>query len=1129
VQITGVRIAGFKSFVDPVEAPIEPGLTGVVGPNGCGKSNILEAVRWGMGAASARALRADDMDSVIFAGSAARPARESAEVSLSLLTAAGERLEIARRIRREMGSSYRINGREARAKDVQILFADASTGANSPALVRQGQVGELIAARPENRRRVLEEAAGVAGLQARRHEADLKLAGALANLGRLDELTAEIEAQGASLRRQAHLAAKHKVLALELRKLEALWHVRRIEAAQAAAAALVAAAEAAVRAEAGAASMETAAARSAEEANAALAPAKEEDQIAEAVARRAETALAISARDLEAAVQAIAAQTAAFTRLREELTRERAWITEAHAAQASLAAEKDRITEDSADQASDPAALNREAENAAAAAADAETARQAAADALARASARLEGAQTALANAKARVAALSTNLAQAESAFATAQKDAPVLGPLEAAQHAARSALPEAEAEAASAHAERLNAQAAAETAHDAARRASAALAAARADIAALEIALARTPNPAPDHLSAKPGYEFALAAALGADGVGDWAALPTRGPPSWPAGVEPLNYAVQAPPALALLIAFTGVLAPDGPSAPSAEMLADLPDGAQLVSKAGGLWRFDGLQRPPGQARDVAVRLERRNHLAALTASLAPLTTAHAAAASAAATAMDAARKANANANTAAAALRVAQTQAAKASAALDAARAKAAETLAKLTRLEAQCGALKGQSIEAAAAALDAEARLQACSPPDPTPLAACTQEALAARTVAENARNAAVLAERAAAARAARVAAIASDAARWASRAHASENRISALELEIANAERAADALQAKPPALEAQRAQEHIAHADAMDRARAAGDQLALAERAAREANTVLRTAEQTASLAREARASAIAQADSARVRIADAIGNAHDALGLDLDGLLAAAGALADTPLRTGPIQDVERRMERLRAERDGAGSVNLRAEEELTEIEDRLAGLARERADVAGAVAKLKAGVARINAEARARLGEAFTKVNAHFATLFATLFEGGEARLALTDSDDPLACGLEIFASPPGKRLTALSLMSGGEQALTATALVFAVFLANPAPLCVLDEVDAPLDDANVERFCRMLEAMKDMTSTRFLVITHNPITMARMDRLLGITMPQAGASQIVSVDLAAAKALAA
>ena len=213
----------------------------------------------------------------------------------------------------------------------------------------------------------------------------------------------------------------------------------------------------------------------------------------------------------------------------------------------------------------------------------------------------------------------------------------------------------------------------------------------------------------------------------------------------------------------------------------------------------------------------------------------------------------------------------------------------------------------------------------------------------------------------------------------------------------------------------------------------------------------------------------------------------------------------------------------------LEREREALGAVNLRAEEEASEHSERLQSMKLERSDLTGAIGKLRDGIDELNAEGRERLLGAFDTINGHFQTLFTALFGGGQAELKLVESDDPLEAGLEIFACPPGKRLSTMSLMSGGEQALTATALIFAVFLANPAPVCVLDEVDAPLDDANVDRFCRLLQEMRGRTDTRFIVITHNPVTMSRMDRLYGVTMPERGVSQLVSVDLTQATELAA
>jgi len=229
------------------------------------------------------------------------------------------------------------------------------------------------------------------------------------------------------------------------------------------------------------------------------------------------------------------------------------------------------------------------------------------------------------------------------------------------------------------------------------------------------------------------------------------------------------------------------------------------------------------------------------------------------------------------------------------------------------------------------------------------------------------------------------------------------------------------------------------------------------------------------------------------------------------------------------PPATPPVAELESRLQRLVREREAMGPVNLRAEQEAAELDTQRTTLTGERDDLVAAIARLRQGIAELNREGRARLLASFEKVDVQFRRLFVRLFGGGRAHLALTESDDPLQAGLEIFASPPGKRLQALSLLSGGEQAMTALALLFAVFLVNPAPICVLDEVDAPLDDANVDRFCSMLDELTTnaRAGTRFLVVTHHRMTMARMDRLYGVTMAERGVSKLVSVDLREAEAL--
>src|SRR5260221_226708 len=289
----------------------------------------------------------------------------------------------------------------------------------------------------------------------------------------------------------------------------------------------------------------------------------------------------------------------------------------------------------------------------------------------------------------------------------------------------------------------------------------------------------------------------------------------------------------------------------------------------------------------------------------------------------------------------------------------------------------------------------------------------------------------------------------------------------------------------------------------------------------------EADRNARAADARAADTREARAGLAARLEAGRERLAEFAAALTDATRLSPEDL---GGKLAEEAVAIpGEAGGMETHLAALERDRDSIGPVNLRAEEEASDLGARLQTLRSERADLNGALTRLRQGIAELNAEGRERLLAAFDVIDGHFRPLFTTLFEGGQAELRLVENDDPLEACLVIFACPPGKRLSVMSLMSRGEQALTATALIFAVFLANPAPICVLDEVDAPLDDANVERFCNLLNEMRARAPTRFVAITHNPLTMSRMDRLYGVTMPERGISQLVSVDLRQAEALAA
>jgi chromosome segregation protein len=342
----------------------------------------------------------------------------------------------------------------------------------------------------------------------------------------------------------------------------------------------------------------------------------------------------------------------------------------------------------------------------------------------------------------------------------------------------------------------------------------------------------------------------------------------------------------------------------------------------------------------------------------------------------------------------------------------------------------------------------------------------------------------------------------------------------DRVTAVETEQAQLDAAPDDFVIRRRAVMHEIDQAEAARKDAADKR-------ALAETTLADADKLARATLADLSTAREARARSEAMVEAGRARVGEVERAVQETLEVSPAELPELAGLTPGQDLP--PLKATEEKLQNLKRERERLGAVNLRADEELLEAEQRRTDLTAEREDLDAAIRKLRRGIQSLNAEGRERLLASFDIVNGHFKRLFATLFGGGEAELQLIESDDPLEAGLEILAKPPGKKPTVLTLLSGGEQALTATALIFAVFLTNPSPICVLDEIDAPLDDHNVVRLCTLLDDMVQTTDTRFIIITHNPITMARMDRLFGVTMAERGISQLVSVDLQAAERLVA
>jgi chromosome segregation protein len=1143
-----LRLLGFKSFCEATDFLIEPGLTGVVGPNGCGKSNLVEALRWVMGENSYKNMRGSGMDDVIFSGGGSRAARNLAEVGLVLdnserLAPAAfndsDTLEVTRRIEREAGSVYRINGREVRARDVQLLFADAATGARSPALVRQGQIGEIISAKPQARRRILEDAAGVAGLHTRRHEAELRLNAASENLTRLEDVLKQVESQSDGLKRQARQASRYRQVAAEIRKHEALGAL----VAHHMAAEQLAQAERKLDADSSIVNERTLA--QAESAKLQAIAAHElpglRDREAEAGAALHRLVVARDALDGEEkrAKDRIAELTRHIEQFGRDLERERALIADAAEVTQRLDDEHSELAgADLMDEGRESEAQARVA-TIEAALAETESELSDAQQQLAGVSAQKQALESALREESQRVSRFEAELTRVETEFALiaaqgggAEEAARLSEAFDTASEAAEAADDEAQRAEAAQQLAREAEHAARTPLEQAERRAQRLETEVRTLEKLLQSGAGGLWAPVVESISVAKGYETALGAALGDDldasaetsAPAHWALTPAEGDPALPQGVRSLAELVEAPPALARRLRQIGVVL----RAEGAQLRGLLKPGQRLVSKEGDLWRWDGFTQAAEAPTAAARRLVEKNRLEELRLEAIEARAQADAAQEQAEEAREAARVA-AQAETAA---RDAQR---RARAQLDEARerhavaerrqAQIGQRLSALEEAKAQVLANRDEAADKRAGLMGALDALD-----EPASLAGAL-ESLRARAAVERAQAGEARAALAGlrhevGARIARKTAIDREIASWAERRDRAQDRIGEIEERLLGAQDEQERLAEAPETFLQQRRALLSAVEDAEAARRAASDARASAETRLAESDRAARAALDAMSAAREEKARSEAQLEAARQRAADVVRAIEIELETTPGELPALAGVAPGDALPT--VAEVERKLESLRADRERLGAVNLRAEDELNEVEAQREKMVAEREDLSEAIKKLRAAIASLNKEGRERLLAAFDKVNAHFKELFTLLFDGGSAELQLVESDDPLEAGLDILARPPGKKPAAMSLLSGGEQALTAMSLIFAVFLTNPSPICVLDEVDAPLDDSNVERFCNLLEEMAKKTDTRFVTITHNPITMARMDRLFGVTQAERGISQLVSVDLEQAEKFA-
>ena len=864
IKFKKLKVKGFKSFVEPTEIIIENGLTGIVGPNGCGKSNLVEAFRFVMGELSPKQMRGSELDDVIFNGTTDRPAWDIAEVTIDLDNSArnapslfnqSDEIEVTRRIWRGEGSEYRVNGKEVRLKDVQLLFADASTGARSTSMVSQGRVGAIIAAKPEQRRSLLEEAAGITGLHSRRHEAELRLNSTENNLERVKDVLKTQDEQLEVLKKQSKQAERYKNIQKDITRARATvfyqkWQVEKNKL---------------------------------DETN------QRYDSHNTLVANQTQTVVSINVE---------------YEKVQQSLPNMRL-------EEGKIASELQRNTIN---------LDNQEKE--------------------------IDRANIAVEEIQIRIEQIKNDNSREQFLFDDAQENlSRVKDEKSLLEKQQGDLFLEEESENTSS-------------------------------------SISKNNNPIIDYLDFEDGYEKALAAVFSDELMASineeqssyWRTLDTINVPSFPENIKTFSNLIKAPNNIKKRLGYIGLI---DNKENILELQNNLSDGQILVSNLGEIWRWDGYISKGKQSSSTKAVLEQ-----------------------------------------------------------------------------------LKNRRLKQ----LSAEEQKW--------------------KEIMNTAQK----------------------------RIDELKERESSLLVELKTMESMPDNISSEKSRLQ----DLIIKNKESYD---AIATRLRTTEQETNEVNKKLKLEEVKLNELREEKIRIEGVLETIKETIHQLTDQVRERLSIGMNQLYDIAKINPNKTLSS--VEDLEKKLERLIGEQERLGGVNLLAEKEATELEERVNSIKKDQSDLLAAISKLRQAIDTLKTEGRQRLLASYGVVNENFQKLFVQLFGGGKAYLKFTDESDPLQAGLEIFASPPGKKLQNLNLMSGGEQALTALSLLFAVFMSNPAPICVLDEVDAPLDDTNVDRFCSLVEEIAQTSMTKFLVITHHRMTMSRVNRLFGVTMPEKGVSQLVSVDL--------
>ena len=1133
MKFQSVRISGFKSFLEPTEIQMNMGLTGVVGPNGCGKSNIVEAIKWIMGENSARQMRGDGMDDVIFSGTNERPSRNFAEVSIKLDNSEKkapaifnhyDEIEITRKIEREKGSVYRVNGKQVRARDIQLIFADNGTGARSSGIVGQGRIAQIIDSNPEDRRVILEEAANIKGLHSRRHEAELKLKGASDNLDRLSDIEQTYKEQLIELEKQGRKAARYRSVGERIRKAEATLFFNLMNNAKKEANDLD------IQLKNANENVSQGQIKVAEHIKSQLHLANKIPDLKKDEAEKAATLQTLNITKIKLDEEKSSAQNALqniinqINLINNDIARESEIKEDAKKSLSTLLTEEKNLKEDSENfstkitKATDLVKKLRSISDAAD-------------DKLSTITSEIYSIKSDKSDLEKRINNLKQKIEVTQNQLANFNiEDDKNRFKLDKEKIINLKKLIQENNQLNDGYKVELE------------------------KLEKLETRLIEEKNTAVFEFN-KVNLEFdSLSTLLGRDTLnsntlektigninnleeaigsvlGETLLAPilsddqstenttywrddfkTISPASLPESVIPIVTKITKSSILDTALKGVGIV---NNKEIAFKLQKKLTFGQALTTPSGGLWRWDGFVQPQGVQNSYSERLQQIARLRLLQNKLPSL-------------------EENQS---------LSEKRLDECFNNIKKYKDDLSNLQVKLSSLISESNQLELQNTKVESKLLSSEALIKELKNTERMSLEELSElekefnnslnlpsllaEELKVRNNADQSRNEltdAMAAEQQIKSeesfQSRNLIQLGHQKENWKVREEEAKTRLISLEERLKTSQDEKNRLSTLPESFEKKEVELNIKIEEAISNRNIAADQLVKNETSLNYADKQVREAEKVVSTLREEMIKIEALLNLSKAKIQNIEERVFEKLKMKSTELNKFINTKEeDQPIKS--IEILEKTLQRLLNERETLGAVNLRAEDEMNEMLNKIEVMSKERVDLEEAIAKLRSGIFELNKEGRQRLKESFEEVNENFKQLFQKLFGGGNAELRLVGNEDPLQAGLEVLASPPGKKMQLLSLLSGGEQALTAISLIFSVFLCNPAPICILDEVDAPLDDTNVGRFCDLLNQIVDETNTYFMVITHHRLTMAKMDRLFGVTMEQKGISKLVSVDL--------